>query len=84
MIDEKPITILLVDDHMMVRQGLVYFLSALPMMEIIGQAETGRQAIELTEKLQPQVILMDLILPDIDGLEATRIIKGKYPDKIAP
>ncbi len=74
-----PISILLVDDHTVVRQGLRAFLEAQPGIEIAGEAENGLQAVELALQTAPDVVLMDLIMPGMDGVEATRRVKAASP-----
>ncbi|GCF08828.1 response regulator [Dictyobacter arantiisoli] len=74
------IRILLADDHTILRAGLRMMLNAQPDMEVIGEAQDGRQAIEEAQKLQPDVILMDITMPDINGIEATRQIKRILTD----
>ena len=77
--DEK-ITVLLVDDHSIVRQGVHLYLSLQPDIEVIGEAESGEEAVTLVGELLPDVILMDLIMPNgIDGVEATRRVKQVSP-----
>jgi DNA-binding NarL/FixJ family response regulator len=71
--------ILLVDDHQILREGLRSMLSKQPDFEVIGEAENGKQAIEKTEKFQPNVIVMDVSLPDINGIEATKTILATNP-----
>jgi DNA-binding NarL/FixJ family response regulator len=66
------IRILLVDDHALVRQGFRLMLASQPDMEIIGEAGNGREAIELSEKLQPDLVVMDVAMPELNGIEATR------------
>lgn len=75
-----PIKILVVDDHSVVRQGLRMFLSLDPELEVIGEASNGQEAIEMVKKLQPDVVLMDLLMPVMDGITATQQIRQEYPD----
>lgn len=72
--------LLLVDDHAVVRSGVKMLLSGHEEMEIVGEAGTAAEALEKTGELLPDVILMDIGLPDKNGIEATRMIKAKYPD----
>jgi len=74
------ITVLLVDDHALVRRGFRRLLDDDEALEVVGEASNGAEAIELAEKLQPQVIVMDCQLPGINGLEATRKILAMRPD----
>jgi len=74
------IRLLLVDDHEVVRTGLRMLLESQANMLIIGEASTGGQAITLAEELSPQVIVMDITLPDISGIEVTRLLKKKFPE----
>lgn len=76
----QPIRILVVDDHFMVRLGLVGAISAEPDIEVVGEASNGAEAISLFDSLQPDVTLMDGILPDIHGVEVTRRILERHPD----
>jgi DNA-binding NarL/FixJ family response regulator len=71
--------LLIVDDHVLFREGLVSLLSAYPDFEIVGQASSVREAIDLTRQLHPEVILMDFNLPDGTGAEATRAILAEQP-----
>jgi len=73
------ITILLVDDHEVVRQGVRAFFDAQEGIEVVGEAESGRAAVKLVEELIPDVVLMDLIMPGMDGVEATRLVKKISP-----
>ena len=74
------IRILIVDDHSVVRQGLRMFLSRDEELEIIGEAENGAQAVTLAGELRPDVILMDMLMPVMDGIEATGVIRKSLPD----
>lgn len=76
----KKITVLIVDDHTMVREGFLKLLETENDIEVIGQAESGRAAVELTEKLHPDVVVMDIAMPQMNGLEATRQIHQLDPD----
>lgn len=73
------IRILLVDDHAMVRKGFGLILGGQQDLEIIGEAGNGREALELTEKLQPDVVVMDVAMPELNGIEATRKIMASVP-----
>jgi DNA-binding NarL/FixJ family response regulator len=75
----KSITVLLADDHTVVREGLRALLQAESDIEVVGVAETGRQAVELTRKLLPEVVVMDIAMPLLNGLEATRQILRALP-----
>jgi len=75
----KKIRILLADDHVMVRQGFKMILAAQPDMEIVGEAANGREALELAEKLHPDVVVMDVAMPDLNGIEATRRLAASLP-----
>jgi len=71
--------VLLVDDHPVVRESLAMLLAAEPDMEIVGQAATGREAIILARDLRPDLILMDINMPELDGIAATRHIAAEQP-----
>src|SRR5512138_137481 len=75
----QPITILLVDDHEVVRQGLRAYLSAQPGLEVVAEAASGEEAVRLAAELVPDVALMDLLMPGMDGIEATRRLKKVSP-----
>lgn len=77
---EHSIRLLLVDDHIVVRQGLRMVLSLEAGLEIIGEAGNGQEALDLIPSLEPEVILMDLLMPVMDGVTAIRKIKQLYPD----
>jgi len=74
------IRVLIADDHEIVRTGLRMMLGAQEGIEIVGEAENGRQALELTQQLRPDVVLMDLTMPDMNGIEATRAIVDCCPE----
>jgi len=75
----KPITVLLVDDHEVVRQGVRAFLEAHPGFAVVGEAGSGTAAVTLAEEHIPDVVLMDLVMPGMDGVEATRRVKNVSP-----
>jgi NarL family two-component system response regulator LiaR len=75
-----PIRILIVDDHSVVRQGLRMFLSLDPELEVIGEASNGQEAIEQVKILSPDVVLMDLLMPVMDGITATETIRSNYKE----
>ena len=79
MANDNPIRLMIVDDHQMVRDGLKVFLSIYDDIEIVAEASNGKQAVELCEQVQPDVILMDILLPELDGPAATRRIREIYP-----
>ena len=74
-----PVKLLLVDDHEIVRAGLRMLFSAEPDVRIVGEATSGREAIEQVRRLAPDVVLMDVAMPDMNGIEATRRIKETFP-----
>ena len=74
--------VLVVDDHLMVRQGLKAILNAYADIELVGEAGNGEEAVRLVDQLRPAVVVMDLNLPMLDGIEATRQIKSRYPETI--
>ncbi len=69
---DRAIKVLLADDHTIVRQGLKLILAAQPDFEVVGEAANGREAAELAEKLRPDIVLMDVQMPELNGIEATR------------
>lgn len=75
-----PIRILIADDHSVVRQGLRMFLGVDPELEVIGEARDGTEAVHLARRLSPDVVLMDLLMPGMDGIHATVIIRRENPD----
>jgi two-component system, NarL family, response regulator NreC len=76
----SKIKLLMVDDHEIVRAGLRMLLQAQPDIQIVGEADNGRDAVAKARELQPDIVLMDISLPDIDGFEATRQIKRALPN----
>jgi NarL family two-component system response regulator LiaR len=79
MTQSSTIRILLVDDHMVVRSGLRTVLAVYDDLELVGEAGDGEEAVRLCERLQPDVVLMDLLMPKMDGVTATRAIKERWP-----
>jgi NarL family two-component system response regulator LiaR len=75
-----PVRILIADDHSVVRQGLKMFLTLDPELEVVGEAENGRDALAMAHKLQPDVVLMDMLMPVMDGLTATERMRQEVPD----
>lgn len=75
----QPIRVMLVDDHAMVRRGLATFLKVFDDLQLVGEAENGEAAIHLCAQVLPDVILMDMVMPDMDGAVATRLIRQQFP-----
>jgi NarL family two-component system response regulator LiaR len=73
------IRVMIVDDHDMVRKGLAAFLMVCPDLELVGEASNGEEAVHLCEQARPDVILMDLVMPQMDGRAATRAIRERWP-----
>ena len=78
-ISPQPIRVMLVDDHAMVRRGLAAFLKVFDDLQLAGEAESGEVAIQLCAEVLPDVILMDMVMPDMDGAAATRAIRQQFP-----
>ena len=76
---DKNITVFLADDHTIVRQGLAKLLEGEPDLQVIGEAENGREAVAKVEKLKPDIVLMDIAMPMLNGIEATRQIRKICP-----
>ena len=79
MSEAQPIRVLIVDDHSMVRTGLATFIRTKADLELLGEARDGQQALRLSEELAPDVVLMDLVMPRMDGVAATRAIRERWP-----
>ena len=76
----SAIRVLSVDDHDILRKGLVEVIELFDDLQLVGEASNGKRAIELCADLRPDVILMDLVMPEMDGVAATQIIRQNYPD----
>jgi two-component system nitrate/nitrite response regulator NarL len=76
----KPLRILLADDHLLFRKGLAQLLDSQPDFEVVGEATDGLEAVEQTQLLRPDIVLMDINMPNCNGFEATRRIKAQMPD----
>lgn len=76
----NTIRVMIVDDHPQVRHGLAVFLELWDDFVLVGEAENGEKAVKLVETLRPNVVLMDLVMPVMDGVTATRIIRSNFPD----
>ena len=76
---ESPIRVVVVDDHDMIRRGLATFLKAEADLELVGEAGNGEEALRVCEQAQPDVVLMDMVMPRMDGREATRAIRQRWP-----
>jgi NarL family two-component system response regulator LiaR len=78
--EQAPIRVMLVDDHAVVRSGLSAFLLAFDDMELVGEAADGEEAVIMAGHYRPDVILMDLVMPRMDGASATRVIRERFPE----
>ena len=76
MTQDKKIRVMIVDDHQVVRQGLRTFLELQPDLVVVGEAGNGQEAVEMARQLQPDIVLMDLVMPVLDGIAATRQVKA--------
>lgn len=74
------IRVLIADDHHVVRRGLLFFLKTQKDIEVVGEAKNGLEAVELVEQFQPDIVLMDLVMPELDGIQATKRIKERWPE----
>jgi two-component system, NarL family, response regulator LiaR len=79
MYEGQSIRVLIVDDHQLLRMGLAIFLGNIDDMQVVGEAANGQEAVELTQRLHPDVVLMDLGMPVMDGMTATGIIVRNHP-----
>jgi two-component system, NarL family, response regulator LiaR len=79
MADSDPIRVMIVDDHGMVRRGLMTYLKNEADIQMVGEARDGQEAVQLCAQLQPDVILMDLMMPKLDGVAATHLIRKQWP-----
>ena len=77
---DKAIRVLIVDDHAIVREGLRTFLGMLPDIELVGEASGGEEALTAVARSRPEVVLMDLVMPGMDGIEATRRLHEQHPE----
>ena len=80
MSDKGLIRVLSVDDHEIMRGGIQYLLLAVEDIELVGEARSGEQALELCDTLQPDVILMDMRMPGLDGIQTTQLVRERYPE----
>jgi DNA-binding NarL/FixJ family response regulator len=78
--DDAPIRVLIVDDHAVVRTGLKVFLDLQPDIEVVGEAADGSEGVAMARRLQPDVVLMDLLMPNMDGVTAIGRIKAEHPE----
>jgi NarL family two-component system response regulator LiaR len=80
MSEEQPIGVMIVDDHNVVRSGLSAFLMVFDDLEFVGEAGSGEEAVRMCDEAKPDVVLMDLVMPGMDGAQATKAIREKCPD----
>jgi DNA-binding NarL/FixJ family response regulator len=74
------IKVLIADDHHVVRRGLLFFLKTQKDIQVVGEATNGKEAVDLTAILRPDIVLMDLVMPEMDGIQATKRIKKQFPE----
>lgn len=79
MTEADPIRVIIVDDHAMLRKGLRFFLTSFDDLELVGEATSGKEAVDLCAQLKPDVVLMDMVMSDMDGAAATQIIRQRNP-----
>lgn len=77
--NDRTITVFLADDHTIVRQGLAKLLESEPNLKVVGEAKNGREAVSMVEALKPEIVIMDISMPLLNGIEATRLIKKNRP-----
>jgi two-component system, NarL family, response regulator LiaR len=77
---DTPIRVMVVDDHLMVRQGIASLINVCDDIELAGEASNGVEAIEICDRVIPDIILMDIVMPEMDGVTAIRVIRQRHPD----
>jgi DNA-binding NarL/FixJ family response regulator len=77
---EQPTRVLIADDRPRSREGIKALIASWPEVEVVGEATNGQEAVQLVEKCRPDVVLMDALMPVMDGLEATRVVKDRWPE----
>jgi NarL family two-component system response regulator LiaR len=80
MTEPRPIRVIIVDDHAMLRRGLRFFLKGFDDLELVGEGASGKEAIALCAETEPDVILMDMVMPEMDGAKTTQIIRERFPE----
>src|SRR5512145_650481 len=80
MVIENPIRVMIVDDHAMLRKGLAVFIMSYDDLKLVGEAANGEEALALCAEIHPDIVLMDLMMPIMDGINATRHIHREYPE----